>query len=455
MNELARKMIQGMTEKNSEIEFKIKANTELFRKGFGKLVLMNADGRTPYKGKAEITLKQKTHEYHFGANLFMLGGFPDREKNEAFEDAFKSLFNLGVIPFPRLDVEPGSGQMCFPVDSPEICRCPPTDACVDYCARNSLVMKGDPLCWNQWLPNDRKAFVRLLEKNIAKIAEHYAEKIFIFDMVNKAIPAACPDTLDRSRIKPSPYPGQTDMIEIAFGIAGKYFPGAQLVLNDDNHCWMNQGQYSHFLLLAKHLISSGHRPGGLGFQYHFSQKYFEEPEKFRYFMNAENLYRMLDLYGELDIPCSLTGISIMGRKNMLGNDADEVQKIFTERLYRLWFSHPATDGIIWWNPVDGTAAAGGKPGSDQSENSSRAGLFRYDMSLKPAGEAVRRLTQEEWRTRDVIRYEEGGDNRFRGFYGQYDALIRTDSGKFKTEFALSRFAPAQIHLPLRHPEENA
>lgn len=446
MNELAQKMISGMTEKNSELDFRIKENTELYRKGFGRIHLLNPDG-TPCAGKADIRLKLKKHEYKFGSTLFMLDEFPEAEKNAAFREYFKEMFNLGVIPFYWKDLEPVPGAYRFDRNCPRIYRRPSTDLCVEFCEENGIAAKGHPLCWSQylpdWLPSDRREFLRLHEKRVAKIAERYADKIFIFDAIN--------EVLSSNRFPDTPYPD--DIMDQAFRIAEKYFPHAQLVLNEDVHWWRYQGIHTHFYMLAKELISHGIRPGGLGFQYHGFHHYFTNKSytgrcEFEYFMNAENLYRLLDLYGNLAVPCSLTEISIPANPKWLGPDAEEVQKIITERLYRLWFSHPATDGIVWWNPVDGTCAEAPLGDMEKGGNVIRAALIRFDMSLNPAGEAVRRLIREEWHTETVVAYDPDGENRFHGFYGDYDMEIRTEGGIRSGSLTLSKHAPSDLKVRL-------
>ncbi len=428
MTELADTIIRNMTEENSELDFRIKANTELCRKGFGRIHLKNPDG-SPYAGKAEIRLKLKRHEYRFGANLFMLDGFAEPEQNQAFEEMFCRLFNHGVIPLYWRDYEPEPGRFRFDNDSKKINRRPPVDRCVAFCEKNHIEMKGHPLCWHLWLPDwlepDRGKFFYHLEKFMAKIAERYADKIFVFDAINESIEAA--------KNFHTPYP--EDFVQKAFLLAQKYFPNAQLCLNDNKFWWTYQGKYSHFYLAAKDLINSGIKPGGLGMQMHCFSSYFPggttEAEEYLKFLNAENLYRMLDLYHTLDIPCNLSEVSIFARKDMLGEEGEEVQKIVTEKLYRLWFSHPATDGIIWWNTVDGTACGG--------ENWFKAGLANPDFSLKPAGEAVRKLIHEEWQTDTTLNYDPASpDNRFHGFYGEYDAVIKTDHGETEMRLKLSK-----------------
>lgn len=448
MTELAKQMLAGMTAKNSELEFKIKMNTEMHRKGFGRIHLLNPDG-TPYGGKADIRLNLKKHEYKFGANLFMLDEFPEEEKNALFRKRFADMFNLGVVPFYWADMEPVHGTFRFDKNSPKIYRRPAADLCVEFCEENGITPKGHPLCWTQglpdWLPSDRRQFLRLNEKRLAKIAERYADRIFIFDAINEVFSSSSDFNC--------PYPD--DIMEKSFRMAEKYFPHAQLVLNEDRHWWRYQGVHTHFYMLAQELLSLGIRPGGLGFQYHVFPSYLEYRSytnrcEFEYFMNAENLYRLLDLYGKI-APCSLTEISVTANRKWLGPEAEEVQRIITERLYRLWFSHPATDALIWWDSVEGTRCGAPLGDMEHGDNIVQAALFRLDdeLSYTPAGEAVRRLIKEEWHTKTSVAYGPDEENVFHGFYGDYDVEIHMEGGVQNGSLTLSKHAPADLKIRLK------
>ena len=146
---------------------------------------------------------------------------------------------------------------------------------------------------------------------------------------------------------------------------------------------------------------------------------------------------MLDLFGKLGVPVNLSEVSVISRRSL--GDGDRFQELATEKLYRLWFSHAAVEGITWWNLVDGTAAYA-PPGSEEGENRLRAGLVNYDFTPKPAYKVLRRLIREEWRTETEINFVPGGDNRFHGFYGDYDVEISTDGGLVRRKLQLSKGA---------------
>lgn len=152
-------------------------------------------------------------------------------------------------------------------------------------------------------------------------------------------------------------------------------------------------------------------------------------------MNARIIFGCLDQYAKLNLPINFSEVSILSRRDL--GDGDRFQELAVERLYRLWFSHPATEAIVWWNLVDGTAAYA-PLGSEEGENRLRAGLVGYDFAPKPAFRTLERLIRTEWRTETGFDYADGGDNRFHGFYGDYAVEVRYDGGSFTRRITLSK-----------------
>ena len=131
------------------IEEGIRAN----RMGDAVLRLTGA-GSQPLSN-AKVRVEQTRHDFLFGANIFMLGGFPTPEENRQFEKMFTSLLNYATVPFYWSDLEPEPGKPRFAKDSPPIYRRPPPDAVVEFCREHGLAMKGHPLVWHQWYPKWR------------------------------------------------------------------------------------------------------------------------------------------------------------------------------------------------------------------------------------------------------------------------------------------------------------
>jgi len=85
---------------------------ELNRKGNAEITISVADGHTMPE---EITLEveQKSHEFRFGANLFMLDELETPEKNAIYRQKFPEIFNLATLPFYWNTLEPERGKPRF------------------------------------------------------------------------------------------------------------------------------------------------------------------------------------------------------------------------------------------------------------------------------------------------------------------------------------------------------
>ena len=443
MNEFAKKILAPLTRPDAETDFRIKTGTEMYRKGFCHLELVDAEGK-PVRA-ADVRVRQTGHAFLFGCNAFMLGQFPEAEQNARYEEVFSSIFNEAVIPFYWSDLEPEDGELRFTSDSKPIYRRPPTDDVLAFCRRHNILPKGHPLCWHcfspDWAPRDPEEYMRRLDRRMREIAERYADEIFLWDCVNEALTRWPLINMLNRRIAPAL---SSDYAERAFRMADRYFPNARLLYNDNHRWWEFGGDYSPVYLLVSRLIEHGCRVGGLGLQYHMFPNLVKNEGN--QFMNPYILYCVLDQYAKLQIPINFSEVSIISSRDL--GDGDRFQEIAAERLYRIWFSHPAVDGITWWNLVDGTAAYA-PLGSEQGENSLRAGLVNYDFTPKPAFRVLQRLIREEWHTETRFDYAEEGDNVFHGFYGDYEAEIRTDSGTFRQKFRFTRDMLGPIRLAIR------
>ena len=115
-----------------------------------------------------------------------------------------------------------------------------------------------------------------------------------------------------------------------------------------------------------------------------------------------------------------------------------------ERLCRIYFSHPAVNGIFYWNLVDDTAYVG----VTCDENNAKGGLLRRDFSPKPAWKVLERLIHREWTTSGTLDYRAGEANKFQGFYGDYELEIETDSGVLRRNISLSKFSENRFEINL-------
>lgn len=102
-----------------------------------------------------------------------------------------------------------------------------------------------------------------------------------------------------------------------------------------------------------------------------------------------------------------------------------------EKLYSLWFSHPAVEQIIYWNLADGYAASASPGNMDEGENYYRGGLLRFDLSEKPSYKTLKKLVFKDWNTDLTTITDEAGQARFSAFYGDY-TIKAAANGREKT-----------------------
>lgn len=438
MNDLGKEITKNLLTVDAEIDFKIKSGIENNRKGFGTIKLFLPDG-SPVQA-AEIKLTQTTHEFRFGCNAFMIGQFPEREQNDQYEEKFREIFNLAVLPFYWNDLEPADGELRFDKNSAPVYRRPPPDLVLEFCEKHGITPKGHLLSWHtflpEWLCKEKGKHAERLERRIREIAERYAGRIKIWDVANEAL------QWDTEYFEQMP----ERHVETAFKMAQKYFPEAtELLYNDGPYVsWKNyHGDYTPLYMLAKSLLNEKLPLKGIGLQYHHIYNKIEEMADWAFhFSNQRFLYAVMDQYAKLGIPFNVSEITITS-DNGLGN-GNEFQELVAEKLYRLWFSHPASNGIIWWNLVDGTAYVPKEGGS--GEDKYRGGLLNYDFSEKPAYSILRDLIKKEWNTRVNMTYVNGAENKFHGFYGDYEAVIKTNEGAFTQKFKLSMNSSNIINL---------
>lgn len=441
MNDIAERLTKYLFREDPEVEFRITSGIKTNRKGFANLKLFRNGEKI---SRAEVVCCQKSHQFRFGANCFMLDQFPSGEENAAYRERFASLFNFATVPFFWSDLEPEQGKPRFAKDSPNIYRRPAPDLCVEFCKAHGIGMKGHCLLWQttmpKWASSDRKILAEQIEKRFREIGERYSSDIRVWDVVNEinSYQDGWMYNLLNQDMPENHY-------ELAFKLAEKYFPGCELLHNDS--FWPQRQCYSMPLLLTENLRNRGCKIDGIGTFLHQawnSKTDFEAMMRPAHAvtLNAMRKLRALDALGRLGIPVNISELTING---YLG---DDYQEKVLERLYRLFFSHPAVNGIFYWNLVDDCAYIG----VACNENEAKGGLLRRDFSCKPAWDTLERLIKKEWHTEETLAYDGEKVNKIHGFYGTYELEIRTDFGTFRREISLSKDSENRFEIALNNKE---
>ena len=432
-----RKILDLFDEQNDYVEEKVSHGIETYRKGDGKIHIIDTNGN-PVAG-AKIKLNQKSHEFRFGANIFMLDELETPEKNDIYKKHFAEVFNMATLPFYWDALEPERGKPRYAKDSPKVYRRPAPDLCIEFCKEHGIEPREHALAYDHFFPtwlydaeiNEVKAE---LERRFAEIAERYADKIPTIEVTNEMKHAH-----GKTKFYDDP-----DFVEWCFRLAEKYFPNNQLGINESRRfAWCDNCRTSDaYYAYTEAAILKGARIDAIGMQYHLFNKREEEYEKTRQMLNPRLLYAHMDMYSRLGKPLQITEITIPSYS--WDPEDEEIQAEMLEKLYSVWFSHPNVEQIIYWNLVDGYAHLW-DPDPDKirasqgdmtlGENYYYGGLLRFDMSPKPAYLKLKELLQKKWHTEAEAVTDADGCTSFRGFYGTYNVEI---DGKTVTEIDLSK-----------------
>lgn len=409
----------------NETDARVKAGIEENRKGPMLVTFKDADGKVCENVHVKVT--QKTHDFKYGADLFMLDEIPDDPaKNEAYKDCFAEIFNLATVPFYWSDLEPEPGKPRYAKDSPKIYRRPPTDLCVDWCEAHDIEPKTHCLNYPAfepvWAKGDIVREKYLLEKRFRELSERYSKRIPMWEVTN--------ETFWGPNWRKSNFYQQPDFIEWSFKTAEKYFCANQLVINEA-HCriwndeWFFRSRSPYYMQIENALLK-GARIDAIGMQYHMFHGTDMENvvRNSKVFYDPQRIFDVMDTYAMLGKPMQITEITIPAYSNDPGDE--EVQAEILRELYRIWFSHRAMKAIIYWNLPDGYAAFAAPGDFTGGENAYYGGLCRFDMTPKPAYYVIKDLFGKEWRTN--FERDTAGKLSFRGFYGTYE-LEATSNGK--------------------------
>ena len=432
--------LKYFNEQKEVMDLRVKSGIELHRKGDATITFVAANGELP----KEITLevRQKSHEFKFGCNIFMLDELETEEKNAIYKEKFPECFNLATVPFYWSDLEPEQGKPRYAADSPKIYRRPSPDLCVNYCKEKGIEPKCHCLNYDNFTPDwvkDRTVTEHkaLLEKRFREIAERYAKDIPSFEVTNETL----------QNTKKSKFFYEDDFVDWSFRMADRYFPNNKLIINDYNIWWPEtyNNRHAYYMQIERLLRDGIKHLDSIGMQFHSFFPLENEPERAETVYNPEILYKLMDLYAKLNLPQQITEMTLPAYG---GDEENEyVQAELVRNIYSIFFSHPAMEAIIYWNLVDGYAAWAPQGDMTAGENKYFGGLLRFDMSEKPAYKTLKKLINEDWHTEETVKAN-GNTAKFRGFYGDYELIVHADGKTIPVDFKLSKEATNRITIQL-------
>lgn len=425
--------LKAANESRGKISGRVKNGIERYRKGLCRVRLTDSDGN-PVKG-AKIRIDQQTHDFGFGANIFMLDEFPDESDNKTYREQFKRFFNLATVPFYWSGLEPEQGKPRYGKDSPKVWRRPAPERCMEYCEENGIMPKLHCLVYDkaipEWLPiNDMRAMEAYYEERFRQISERFCGRMLEFEVINELL---CEYVWNFKSV----ISGKRDIVEWAFALAEKYFPNETLVINEGEPSVLrNLSNYRNgYFLLIENALKSGARINKIGMQHHIftgantktDEEYESQVKQGDSFVDPEKILAGLDRMAEFSLPLEMTEVTVPTFGTT--DEDEELQADLLELMYTLWFSHPAMEDIVYWNLPDGYAYS---DGIWWDENRCRGGLFHHDLSPKKSALRLEKLTKEIWHTKEEITTDENGYAEFRGFFGNYSVC----GEGFKAEIGL-------------------
>ena len=435
-----KKILELFDEQKELIDKKVSDGIEKYRKGDGKVKVIDKSGAPLPNVKIKLT--QMSHEFRFGANIFMLDELETEEKNEKYKQYFSSLFNMATLPFYWDALEPEKGKPRYSKNSPKVYRRPAIDRCIEFCEQHGIEPREHALAYDAFFPKwlydaNVDEVKRELERRFAEVSERYADKIKTIEVTNE---------MDWGKGKTAFY-DEPEFVEWCFKLAEKYFPNNQLGINEHTPlCWIDRCRPTdkYYAYIEANMLK-GARIDTIGLQYHLFNRREDEYESTRETLNPKSLYKHMDLYAKFGKPLQITEVTVPAYS--WEKEDEDIQAEIVEKLYSIWFSHPNVEQIIYWNLIDGYAhlwdpspekIAASQGDMTLGENYYYGGLLRFDMSPKPAYFKIKELLQKRWHTEIEVTTDENGYADFRGFYGNYNAEITLEQTTDIKEIALSK-----------------
>lgn len=393
------------------------------RKGTAVLSLTSPDGQT-FPAGVRLEISQTRHRFLFGCNIFKLGRCRTAADNAAYEKHFAGLLNYATLPFYWWEYEFQKGR---PMDDR-------TEEIVRWCKAHDVTTKGHPLAWNyvdpRWLTGTPEEAMRLQFERVGRCVGRFKGEIDIWDVVNEAT------EYDRGILKqqaPKLTEGIAKMgigeyVRTAFAAARKANPQATLLIND----YRTGRDYQDKVI--QELVDKEGKPlyDVIGIQSHMHGGYW----------GAAQTWDACERFARFGKPLHFTETTVVsgpkkGSTWVTTPEGEQQQAKAVTEFYTVLFSHPAIEGITWWDFTD--------QGAWQR---APAGLVRDDMTPKPAYEQLHDLVKGKWWTKADAETGPNGQATLQGFCGQYrvDAVLgsRRLTGVFSLDKAVS--APLSVQM---------
>ena len=373
---------------------------------------------------AEVSIKLKKHEFHFGTAMSsIITGTDDisklkhslgtsigkKYKYVSQADCGKYL-NISREYFNTITIQNGmKWKWWYKPGIREL-----TDNTLKWARDHDMDVRGHCVIFPGWrhLPSDLRDLQdepeqlrRKADTHIRNVVGHYRGSVYEWDVINE--PVSSNDLMNVL--------GYNIMTEW-FSIASQYDPSARLIVNEFGILSSRKNskrRREEYYRIVRDLIEGGAPIGGIGMQGHFK---FQDGSDLT---DPEIIYEVLDRFAGLEKPIVITEFDI--------NISDEtVQADYMRKFMTIVFSHPRVEGITIWGFWEGDVW---RPNT---------ALWRRDWSIKPNGNVWINLVHKEWSTDTKGSTDKQGIFRTSGFLGLYEIVIKKDKRVEKVEMRLQK-----------------
>jgi len=386
-----------------------KDNIEKHRKGDVRIRVINARGRVVQGLKLQI--KQISHNFKFGCYLKIDDLAP--EKLPAYERYFSKLFNYAVIGNYWDFVENKQGVADWTWFDREAALSRKLGARVQMA----------PILWGtndagtpKWLPRNKDALLPILKDRVRSSVIKSGDLIDELEVVNEPLAPKTDKFAERAG---------GDYIAAAFNWAREAAPNKRLLINEygvfGSVAAHNYNRDKYFGLLED-LIKRQVPIDAIGIQAHANGEWY----------SPANVSEQLDRYASLGKPIQITEFSAQtleydDRKTPMqisgsyrnGVWNGEKQAEFYREFYTIAFGNRQVEAITTWGLDDERSWLPG------------IGLLDKDGKPKASYTTLDSLINKEWKTSFERSTDENGRLGFRGFYGNYEVLVRDGNGGTK------------------------
>ena len=349
------------------------------------------------------TVRQISHNFMFGSNIFGLVRGVEEEERPAYESLISRLWNFGTLPFYWGRYEPVEGETMESV----------TLEAARWAREHGLITKGHPLCWHtvcaDWLMQyDNDTILAKQLERIRRDVGRFAGLIDMWDVINEVVIMPVFDKYDNAVTLICNHIGPIELTLRCFQTARETNPDAVLLINDFDLS-------PDYEQLIERLLDRGCPIDVIGLQthqhhgYHGVDRTLEVIERFSRFGKPLHFTETTILSGH-QVPQSVVDLNdyvVDEWPSTPDGEAQQAERV--EEYYKAIFSRPLVQAIVWWDLRDGNWLH------------APAGLVRRDFSPKPAYERLERLIKDEWWLDErEVPIDADKAARFNGVAGTYE-----------------------------------